>query len=91
MSQKSEETRSVQGYSMFDDIEDRYLRIRNQGAILRNIAVANRSRCGKKLKPAGMALLMSYFSNIKDDDKGIVMEAFEKHCRADGFELNTGA
>ena len=91
MSQKSEETRSVQGYSMFDDIEDRNLRMRNQGAILRNIAVSSRSRCGKKLKPAGMAMLMSYFSNIKEADKGTVMTQFEKHCRADGFELSTGA
>jgi hypothetical protein len=87
MSQKSEETRSVQGYSLFDDIEDRMLRIRNQGVSLRNMAVTHRASCGNKLKPEAMSLIMAYFTNIKEEDKALVMEEFTKHCEADGFEI----
>jgi hypothetical protein len=91
MSQKQEETRSYEDYSLFDDIADDSLRIRNQGVVMRNIAVQGRSDTSKgKITSATAFTLMSYFSMIKPEDKGNVIKEFVKHCEADGFRIQPG-
>jgi 2,4-dienoyl-CoA reductase-like NADH-dependent reductase (Old Yellow Enzyme family) len=60
MTQKNE----INGYSLFNDIDDENLRIRNRAVVMANMCQNNMKK--DKISPKGMALVVGYFNAIKD-------------------------
>ncbi len=91
MSHNNVEVNEIEGYPLFIDVEDRDLRIRNQGVSLRNMAVAGRSKHESgKIKASTGALLLQYLSHVSPKDKREVVAAFMEHLKADGFSISVG-
>lgn len=73
------------GFSLFNDIEENELRIRNQAVILTNMAEDNSK--DKKITPKGAALILGYFNRINEQDRFAVKNAFVVNMRQRGFQL----
>lgn len=86
--QKTIESSSVNGYSLFNDIEDKALRIRNRAVCLRNIAVQGRSKKKEGSLTATATLdLIEYFGAVPLNERKEVIEEFMEHLNADGFKV----
>ena len=82
----------VNEQTLFLDIEDRELRMRNQGVALRNIAVAGRGdKDNGKIKSSTAVALIAYMSAIAKEDKATVLKHFVHHCKLDGFDVTVGS
>lgn len=73
------------GFSLFNDIEDSALRIRNRAVVLANMAEG--SAKNKKIGPNGMGLIIGYFDKIQREERKAVMEQFIVYMKERGFEL----
>jgi len=70
---------NIKGYSLFNDIEDTELRVRNRAVVMANIFDDNldEKATTPTIKGAGAALLLSYFSKIPAEDMQAVWDKFK--------------
>ena len=76
---------NYKGFSLFTDIEDSVLRIRNRAVVLANIAESNTKN--RLISPKGAALVLGYTSKIPKEEIGDVTEAFKTEMNNRGFRL----
>lgn len=74
---------NYKGYDLFDAIEDRALRIRNQAVVLANIAQDNSK--GKLIAPRAAAIILGYFGQVAAADRHTVQEAFKQSMTERGY------
>lgn len=73
----------VNGYSLFNDIDDAELRDRNRAVVMANMCEQNTRN--KKVSPKGMALVIGYFHAIAKEQRAKVMVNFETFMGERGF------
>lgn len=73
------------GYSLFNDITDTALRIRNRAVVLCNIAESNTVK--GLISPRGAALIFGYFNQVPPNERGEVKEGFKGFMQERGFKL----
>jgi hypothetical protein len=73
----------INGYSLFNDIEDKELRTRNRAVVLANMAEANTK--GNKISNKGAFLVLSYFDKVPKEEQQICLEVFEKTMKDRGY------
>jgi hypothetical protein len=78
---------NYKGYDLFDSLEDRALRTRNQAVVLANIAQDNSK--GQLLSKRATALILGYFGCIPDADRNDVQQAFEVSMKQRGYSIAT--
>lgn len=76
------------GFSLFTDIEDEALRIRNQAVVLANIAEDHTNN--HFISPKGASLMLGYFQAIPAEARKAVREAFETNMKARGYATMSG-
>lgn len=81
---------SVKGYSLFNDIEDATLRIRNRAVVMANIFEDNLDPSQAKsnkpiIKGAGAALLLKYLSSVSEVEQPQVWDKFKSVMAERGF------
>lgn len=76
------------GFSLFTDIEDEALRIRNLSVTLANIAEDNTQN--HFISPKGASLMLGYFQAIPGELRKAVREAFEVNMKARGYATMSG-
>lgn len=79
------ENKEYKGYSLFNDIEDAALRIRNRAVVLANIAEYHTKQ--QRITPKGAAMLVGYFKEVPDIEKKSVMERFGEFMRERGYAI----
>jgi hypothetical protein len=79
------ENKEYKGYSLFNDIEDDALRIRNRAVVMANIAEMNTKQ--RKITAKGAGLLVGYFTLVPDVEKKTVMERFGEFMKERGYAL----
>lgn len=67
------------GFSLFKDIENDALRIRNQAVILANMAEDNTEN--KKVNMKGASLIFGYFNLVPPHERIAVRDAFEQQMK----------
>lgn len=77
-------TQEFKGFSLFNDIEDRDLRTRNQAVVLANMAES--SSKNRKISANGMGMIIGYFDKIPMDDRETVRSKFMTFMKERGFE-----
>lgn len=75
----------IQGFELFDDIEDTELRTRNQAVVLANM-YQDGCRDGKVTAPLASRIL-KYFGALPEASRGLVREKFIVQMRERGFRL----
>lgn len=85
MQNNNKKYNNFKGFSLFNDIDDLALRIRNQAVVLTNIAQDNIK--DKKISAKGASLILGYFGLIDPDDRADVQEAFKQNMLRSGFAL----
>jgi hypothetical protein len=76
---------TFKGFELFNDIEDRELRTRNQAVVLTNISEDN-SR-NRLISPKGVALILGYFQQIFEGDRDIVKTKYKDQMNQRGFKI----
>lgn len=76
---------TYKGFELFNDIEDRELRARNQACVLANISEDN-SR-NRLISPKGAALVLGYFQQIFEGDRDIVKTKYKDQMNQRGFKI----
>ena len=71
------------GYSLFNDVEDKSLRIRNRAVVMANMAEIHTK--AKKITNKGGALLMGYFQKVADVEKKEVYTEFHQQMQERGY------
>jgi hypothetical protein len=79
------ENNEYKGYSLFKDIEDSALRIRNRAVIMANIAETHTKQ--QRVTAKGASLLVGYFKEVPDVEKKSVMERFGEFMKERGYVL----
>ena len=79
------ENNEYKGYSLFNDIEEDALRIRNRAVVMANIAEMHTKQ--QKVTAKGAALLVGYFTLVPDVEKKTVMERFGEFMKERGYAL----
>jgi hypothetical protein len=69
--ESNEQVNEYKGYSLFNDIEDEALRLRNRGVVLANMAEMGMS--GTNIKHGATADIIGYFSNVPVEDRQEVL------------------
>ncbi len=64
------------GYSLFNDVEDKTLQQRNRAVVMANIA--EQYTQAKKITLKGTALILGYFGCIPQEERKPLYEVFEK-------------
>lgn len=73
------------GFPLFNEIEDRQLRRRNQAVIMTNILEDNFVK--GKIAPKGSLLIIGYMSAIPEDQRKSLMAEFIEQANARGFKI----
>lgn len=73
------------GFSLFNDIEDKALRIRNRAVMLANMA-SNHSK-ERRITAQGASLILNYFNLVDPNEKQEVQNAFMIEMNHRGFHL----
>lgn len=73
------------GFSLFNDIEDDMLRIRNRAVVLANIAEDNTEKGMISMK--GASLIFGYFGLVPPHEKYAVQCKFEEQMKGRGFKV----
>lgn len=76
----------MKGFSLFNDLEDKALRIRNRAVVMCNIAEQNTKR--EKINEKGVFLILSYFQAIPDQEKYESERAFATQMKERGFNVS---
>lgn len=69
----------INGYSLFNDIEDSDLQERNRAVVMANIAETYTTK--GKITMRGVALITKYFNEIEDSLRQSLYSRFEKVMR----------
>lgn len=74
-------------YHLFDDVEDRDLRVKNRATVLLNIMEDNlqTSKGGKIVSDKGARLIFGYFSQIHPAERADVMDTLQKNLAERGY------
>ncbi|MNX05479.1 hypothetical protein D3C86_350930 [compost metagenome] len=78
-------TNAFQGFNLFNDIEDKILRIRNRAVVLSNIYEDN-SKDGK-INGKGAAIMLGYFGRIPEAERAMVQDKFIEDMKLRGFKI----
>lgn len=73
------------GFSLFNDIKDDLLRIRNRAVVLANMAEDN--TVDDLISPKGASLIFGYFKLVPPHEKFAVQQKFEEQMRQRGFAV----
>ena len=84
----SNEENNYKGFALFNEIEDRELRLRNRAVVMTNIA-EDHSNKSKMISINGMGLIMGYFKSIPSDERNDQLNLFTQHMKERGFVLVT--
>lgn len=76
---------TYKGFSLFNDIEDAVLRLRNRAVVLANIAEDNTK--DRLISPKGAGLVLGYTSKLPKGDVASVTESFKNEMIRRGFKL----
>lgn len=74
------------GYSLFNDITDAPLRIRNRAVTLANIAEAHTNK-EKRISNGGAALMIGYMDKIDVSERQDVVNSFTVFMKERGYAL----
>lgn len=74
------------GFSLFNDVEDDLLRIRNRAVVLANMAEDNAEKVGK-VSPRGASLIFGYFQLVPPHERIAVRDKFAEQMKARGFSV----
>lgn len=77
------EVKSFKGFPLFNEIEDKALRVRNQAVILVNIMEDNFFKGKVSLK--GASLITGYFNEIPEEERTVLLREFQKQAGERGF------
>lgn len=75
------------GYGLFNDIDDCALRNRNRAVVLANMAEDHIDRKSHKVSQKGVVLILGYFMQIPEEERGDVQDRFSENMRQRGFGL----
>lgn len=75
------------GFSLFNDIEDAELQLRNRAVVMCNIVDMNTR--GNKITPKGAGLVLGYFNSLPDSDKKKTEQRFEQMIKERGYARST--
>jgi len=78
--------KEFKGFSLFNEVEDAALRLRNRAVILTNILEYNFFQ--KKLSLKGAALIIGYVQALPEEQRPAVIKEFERQAAARGFVTN---
>lgn len=76
---------TYKGFSLFNDIEDAVLRLRNRAVVLANIAEDNTK--DRLISPKGAGLVLGYTSKLPKEDVASVTESFKNEMIRRVFKL----
>ena len=80
----TEQTNEFKGFSLFNDIKEDTLRIRNRAVVLANIAEDNSQKGLISMK--GASLIFGYFKLIPPHEQYTVQNKFEEMMKERGFK-----
>jgi len=75
----------IQGMSLFNDVEDYALRIRNRAVVMANVAEANTKQ--KKITQKGTYAILSYFNAIPENEKKDSYNSFKNTMMERGYSV----
>lgn len=75
------------GFSLFNDIEDIALRMRNRAVVMCNMAADHSDKRTKRINPKGAALILNYFASMPIAERDDVKNLFAKEMETRGFIL----
>lgn len=81
--QNEKQAQQVKGYSLFNDIEDRDLRIRNRAVVLTNIMEDGFTQ-GRVSSKAAL-IIMNYFHHVPEEEKDETLALFQQKAKERGF------
>lgn len=73
------------GYSLFNDIQDEFLRNRNRAVVLANIVDHNTKN--RKVTTKAAALVFGYFNQIPNHERNSVKELFVEFLNERGYAI----
>jgi hypothetical protein len=76
---------NYKGFSLFNDIEDTFLRNRNRAVVLTNLASDHTKE--RKISNKGAALILGYFNALPAEDRKDVQEKFKANMESKGYVL----
>lgn len=79
------ENKEYKGFSLFTEIEDKALQLRNRAAIMVNMLEDNFFK--GKVSGKGASLLIGYVSAIPAKDRKDLMQEFVKQANERGFKI----
>lgn len=77
---------NYKGFSLFNDIEDLALRVRNRAVVLANIAEDHTNKA-RRISPNGAALILGYFNRVAKEERDMVKNAFAENMKQRGYAL----
>lgn len=77
---------NFKGYSLFEDIEDRDLRIRNRAAVMANMYEDNPDAANKdSTSNKGALMIFGYMERIPAEERAETVVAFHKTMESRGY------
>ena len=78
----------INGYSLFNDIDDEALRDRNRAVVMANMADVYTDKKRKNITPRGSFLILSYFNAILPEQRKNLINNFMSMMKERGYETN---
>ena len=75
------------GFSLFSDIEDYVLRVRNRACVLANMAEDNSQ--SSLINAKGVSLILGYFQQVPEDEREDLTAKFKTTMAERGFHITT--
>ncbi len=73
------------GFSLFSDIEDYVLRVRNRAVVLTNMAEDNSK--SSLINAKGVSLILGYFQQVPEDEREDLTAKFKTTMAERGFRI----
>ena len=81
----SEKINSIQGYPLFNDVEDKHTQRQNRAVILANIIEDNLQDESGVVTQTGMLYSLQYWDEIPDEEKKVVYEMLKREVSGRGL------
>ena len=81
------ECKEYKGYSLFNDITDKALRIRNRGVVMANMAIDGKKGTG--VGAGAAADLFKYLGYVDQAERKDVLNAFITRMNEEGYKVET--
>lgn len=78
----------INGYSLFNDIEDAALKLRNRVVVMANMIEQNLTK-DRKVSEKGVALVMRYFAEVPEAERKDTYDAFQQRLKEEGYAKRT--